>query len=133
MVLKAISLERLTRQAVLALVWLATQDAVARNEEWLEAASAAMAPTEDELASITRRVRRRLRDFLGDEPFHGVDAEDTVSVKPEGTAARIGDRVCSPTSRSLWFDPLQRQALAAAVPLRHGLIVSDRARSSSQR
>lgn len=83
LILKAISLERLTRQAVLALVWLATQDAVARNADWLEAASAAMAPMEDELASSTRRVRRRLRDFVGDEPFDGVDAEDENSVKSD--------------------------------------------------
>jgi len=83
LVLKAISLQRLTRQAVLALVWLATQDALARNEDWLEAASAAMAPLEDELASNTRQIRRRLRDLVGDEPFYGVDAEDKASVKPD--------------------------------------------------
>ena len=83
LVLMAISLERLTRQAVLALVWLATQDAVVRNEQWLEAASAAMVSMEDELASSTRRVQRRLSDFVGDEPFYGVDAEDEVSVKSD--------------------------------------------------
>jgi hypothetical protein len=107
LVLKAISLERLTRQAVLALVWLATQDAAARNEEWLAAASAAIVPLEDELASSTSRVRRRLRDLVGEEPFYGVDAEDKVSVKSEVLV--LGLRAMSKELASL-ADQLERES-----------------------
>ncbi|MEO8107237.1 MAG: hypothetical protein ABI720_07950 [Actinomycetes bacterium] len=89
LVVKAVLLERLTRQAVLALVWLAAEDAAARNEDWLETASAAMAPMEDELASSTRRVRRRLRDFVGDETFYGVNAEPTALVKTDFLALSL--------------------------------------------
>ena len=99
LVVMAVSLERLTRQAVLALVWLATQDAASRNEEWLEAVSAAMAPMEDELASSTSRVRRRLRDLVGDEPFYGMDAEEKVSVKTDVLA--LGLRAMSEELASL--------------------------------
>lgn len=80
LVVKAVSLERLTRQAILALIWLACQDAASRNEDWLVAAAAAMAPLEDELASTTRHVRRRLREFIGDEPFYALDAEKKAEV-----------------------------------------------------
>lgn len=81
LVIKAVSLERLTRQAVLALVWLACKDAASRNEEWLAAAAAAMAPLEDELMADTRRVHRRLREFIGDEPFNGLDAKEKAEAK----------------------------------------------------
>lgn len=86
LVATAITLERLTRQTVLALVWLACQDAASRNEEWLVAAAAAMAPLEDELTATTRSVHRRLRDFIGDEPFNGVDAEEKAEVKTSALA-----------------------------------------------
>lgn len=80
LVVKAVSLERLTRQAVLALVWLACQDAASRNEDWLVAVADAMAPLEDELTATTRRVQRSLREFIGDAPFHGLDAEEKTEV-----------------------------------------------------
>ncbi len=89
MVLKALLLEQLTRRAVLALVWLAIQDAASRHEEWLSVATAAMAPMEDELASITGGVKQRLREFVDDEPFYGVDAEDKVSVKTGDLASAL--------------------------------------------
>ncbi|MFJ2315473.1 hypothetical protein ACIOTN_01995 [Glutamicibacter sp. NPDC087661] len=76
LVVQAVSLERLTRQAVLALIWLACQDATTRNEPWLATASAALAPLEDELTATTRRVHRRLREFIGDEPFYRLDTEE---------------------------------------------------------
>lgn len=91
LIIKAVSLERLTRQAVLALVWLACQEAASRNEEWLVAAATAMAPLEDELTATTRRVHRRLREFIGDGPFYGLEAEeksaDNTSVLAQGLRA----------------------------------------------
>ncbi|KNX36977.1 hypothetical protein [Luteipulveratus halotolerans] len=89
LVVKAVLLERTTRQAVLALIWLACEDAASRNEEWLVTAASAMAPLEDELAATTQSVRRRLRDFLGDEPFSGLDTEQ----KPKIDSIVLGGRL----------------------------------------
>ncbi|PYI37916.1 hypothetical protein CVS30_12665 [Arthrobacter psychrolactophilus] len=85
----AVTLERLTRQTVLALVWRACQDAASRNEEWLVAAAAAMAPLKDELSANTRSVHRRLRDLVGDEAFDGADYEEKTELSTSNLALRL--------------------------------------------
>ncbi|GAB3821938.1 hypothetical protein GCM10028799_34740 [Kribbella italica] len=80
LVVKAASLERLTRQAVLALFWLACQEAASHNEDWLVTVTAAVAPLEDELTSTTRRVHRRLREFIDAEQLSGADADKEAGI-----------------------------------------------------
>jgi hypothetical protein len=93
LVVTAINLERLTRQALLVLIWRACQDAVAKNEPWLEAAEAVGGEIEDELVASTRRVRRRLVDLTADEPWNpDVPGEKD---KPEAHVLTLGLRAMS--------------------------------------
>lgn len=82
LVVKAVSLERLMRQTILALFWQACQEAAARNEDWLVTVTAAVAPLEDELTSTTQRVHRRLREFIDAEQLSGADANQKPGVDP---------------------------------------------------
>lgn len=71
LVTTAAELERLTRETLLHLIWLAAQDAKDKSQEWLEAADKVASNLESEvnttLSGLRRRlVRRRLRAVQGD-------------------------------------------------------------------
>ena len=92
--MKAINLERLTRQALLILIWRACQEAIAKNEPWLQAVEAASGQVEDELVSSTRRISRRLIDLTGDEPWNP-DAPGEEKDKPTTDVLALGLRAMS--------------------------------------
>lgn len=112
MVVKAVSLERLTRQAILVLLWRAFEDAIARNESWLKTAEAARGSIADELASNTRRVGRHLLDLASDEPWDpdSPAAEDKV----ETTALTMALRVMSQQLAEL-ADQLDRDSATGSA------------------
>jgi hypothetical protein len=94
----AAELERLTRETLLRLIWLATQNAEEANQEWLEAADKAASNLESEVTTILSRLYRRAarpsavegdpREVVGTlaEDTEG-DAEITTEDLTEGTAA----------------------------------------------
>jgi len=104
LVATAAELERLTRETLLRLIWLAAQHAKEKNQEWLEAADKVASNVESEVTTTLRRLRRRsarrrLRVVEGDPrdvteiatetPAEGADAkaEDAAECLTEGAAA----------------------------------------------
>jgi hypothetical protein len=64
-------LERLTRETLLRLIWLAAQDAAEENQEWLDAADKVASNLESEVSTTLERLqrqvaRRRIRAAEGD-------------------------------------------------------------------
>jgi hypothetical protein len=106
LVATAAELERLTRETLLRLIWLAAQDAKEKNQEWLQAADKIGSNVESELTAtlwrLRRRVARRRLRAIEDNPrdvteiatetppedagTHG-DAEDAAERLTEGAAA----------------------------------------------
>lgn len=82
LIMKAVSLESLTRQSVLSLIWLACEDAATRNESWLKAAEAAHKAAGEELTSTTRQVKRRLRGLTNNESQSPLTSSDENRVDP---------------------------------------------------
>jgi hypothetical protein len=85
-------LERLTRETLLRLLWLAAQDATEKNQEWLEAADKIASNLESEVSStlsrLQRRVaRRRLRALAGNPR----DANETTSATQAHEVGEIED------------------------------------------
>jgi hypothetical protein len=92
LVATAADLERMLRETVITLLVVAHNEAVQGASEWLEASSAINTEFDGELASVSTRIRRRLREYQGlpaDEDFDPADAE------PEGspTAAELDDQL----------------------------------------
>jgi hypothetical protein len=85
----AVNLERLTRETLLALIWLACQDAIANEAHWLEAAEALGESIEDELATSTRRISRRLLDLTGDVEWNPESQDDEKTVKTAVITRRL--------------------------------------------
>lgn len=125
LVVKASALEQLTRKAVLALCWMAFQSAAAHNEDWLVAATAAMAPAEDKLTSTTRRVRQRLRELSDTEALTDSDTDGTpvadVHVLVEDLRAMaaelvaVADEARQRISRRRWVRDLRSTGASRAI------------------
>ncbi len=56
----AAELERLTRETLLRLIWLAAQDAKERNQDWLEVADKVASNLESDVTTALERLRRRV-------------------------------------------------------------------------
>jgi hypothetical protein len=84
----AVNLERLTREALIALIWRACQDAIANEDHWLEAAKALNDLIEDELSTSTRSISRRLLDLTGEVNWDP-DGPNEKTVKTEVVTRRL--------------------------------------------
>lgn len=60
LVTTAAELERLTRETLLRLIWLAAQDAKERNQDWLEVADKVASNLESDVTTALERLRRRV-------------------------------------------------------------------------
>lgn len=77
LVATAAELERMVRETVITLMLVAHNEALQGASEWVEASSAINTEIEGELASVSNRIRRRLREYQGlpDEDFDPIDDE----------------------------------------------------------
>lgn len=85
----AVNLERLTREALVVLIWRACQDAIAKEAHWLEAAESLAESIEDDLATNTRRISRRLLDLQGDQEWSPESLDEEKAVKIAVLARRL--------------------------------------------
>jgi len=60
LVATAAELERLTRETLLRLIWLAAQDAKERNQDWLEVADKVASNLESDVTTALERLQRRV-------------------------------------------------------------------------
>ncbi|MGH3717425.1 MAG: hypothetical protein ACRDRI_01015 [Pseudonocardiaceae bacterium] len=100
LVTTAAELERLTRETLLHLIWLAVQDAKEKNQEWLEAADKIASNVESELTTTLRRLRhrsarRRLR-AVEDNPRDVTETATETSPEDAGTESEAEDTAEDP-------------------------------------
>jgi len=80
LVATAAELERLTRETLLRLIWLAAQDAREKNQEWLEVADKVASNLESDVTSTLERLQHRLA-------HHRIRATDGSAKDATGTPA----------------------------------------------
>jgi hypothetical protein len=100
LVATAAELERLTRETLLRLIWLAVQDAKEKNQEWLEAADKIASNVESELTTTLLRLRRRsarrrLR-AVEDNPRDVTETATETSPEDAGTESEAEDTAEGP-------------------------------------
>ena len=95
LVATAAELERLTRETLLRLIWLAAQDAKERNQDWLEVADKVVSNVESDVTTTLERLQRRvaLRRVAASDgsakdatetPAEGADAEGEAEAATQG-------------------------------------------------
>jgi hypothetical protein len=103
-------LERLSRETLLRLLWLAAQDAKEKNQAWLEAADKIASNLESEVSKTLERLqrrlaRRRIRVAEGD-PRDAIETPTDTQPEDAGAEGNAG---------------AERKRLAADEPLETGL------------
>lgn len=95
LVATATELERLTRETLVHLLWLAAQDAKEQNQEWLDAADKIASNLESEVATrlsrLHRRVaHRRIRAVQGD-PRDVAESASEIPAEEDDANSKAGD------------------------------------------
>jgi hypothetical protein len=85
LVTTAAELERLTRETLLSLIWLAAQEAKEKNQDWLEVADKIVSNLESDVTTALERLQRRVARSLGAAADHSViDADDEAELATHG-------------------------------------------------
>jgi hypothetical protein len=86
LVATAVELERLTRETLLRLIWVAAQDAKEKNQDWLEVADKVASNLESDVTTMLERLRRRVT-LRGVAAAYG-SAKDANAAPAEDSDAR---------------------------------------------
>jgi hypothetical protein len=86
LVATAADLERIVRETVITLMVVAHNEAAESASEWVEASSAINIELEGELASVSTRIHRQLREYQG---LKAEEDSDPADGEPEGSPTPV--------------------------------------------